>query len=357
MRWTAMLLTMSLATTAGAVDPAASQGEDAFARLRVQVERDGTPRERALVSQFAKGAQADPAANSRGGLLRDAAAAAPTDPLVQWLWATTPLEASGCPGDAACADRAWAAARLGPDNAAAWGPVLNAALDAQDVDAARAALDKMADATYYAEPFAEAVGAWRELLRRHPMPAASYADASPYLSKRPVSHEELDAISGVAFAAAMVSPTRGLYRYCDTKAVPATPADDLARCLRVAALMQASPTVLHRMIGVGLQRRAGGPEMADFQRQQQWWITASAGIDRDGREALQYFDDLVSTGSEIRAIELALQRAGKPLTPPADWVYVSPYADLAAAAASQAAAEARQETGEAATAPARPATP
>ena len=357
MRWTTMLLAMSLACPAGAVERSAGRGEDVLAGLQAQVERNGTPRERALVAQFSKGGQGDPAARSRdGGRLRDAAASAPTDPLVQWLWSTTTLEATGCPGDVACADRVWAAARLDPDNAAAWGPVLDAALKARDAEAARSALDRMAHATPYAEPFAEAVGAWRELFRRHPMPASFHASASPYLTQRPVSRDELDAVAAVAFAAAMVSPATGLFDYCDAKAVPMAPAQDLARCLRVASLMQESPTVLHRMLGTALQRRAGGPEVAGFQRRQQWWSTASAGIDRDGREALRYFDDLVSTGSEIRAIELALRRAGKPPTPPADWVYVSPFAGVAAAA-DKAAAEAQEETGEAATAPARPARP
>ena len=171
-----------------------------------------------------------------------------------------------------------------------------------------------------------------------------------------MSRAELDAVAAVALTAAMVAPTHGLYSYCNAQAASPPPAEDLVLCRRAAGLMLDSPTISQRTVGTGLLRRAGGPDGAAFQRQQLWWISEIIARERDENGMLQYFDDLVSTGSEIRAIELALQRSGKPLTPPADWVYVSPFADVAAAA-DEAAAEAREEKGGAATAPARPARP
>lgn len=350
MRWMLMLLTVALAMQARAGEPGANGARDAWTRLQAKVERDGTPRERALVSQISKGT--DEAERARGGsVLRAAAAAAPADLLVQWLWATSPLEPADCASDIACAERAWAAARLAPDNAAAWAPVLSQAVNAKDSQATRAALERMANATYYAEPFAEVVDAWRDLLHRHPLPPSFYAQPSPYPSKRVASREELDAIAAVAFTAAMVSPIHGLSTYCNAEAASPPPAEDLALCRRAAALMLEAPTISQRSMGTGLLRRAGGPDGAGFQRQQLWRVSELVDMERDGRGMLQYFDDLVSTGSEIRAMELALQRAGKPLTPPADWVWVSPYANV------EPATESRGETGEAAKAPARPATP
>ena len=41
-------------------------------------------------------------------------------------------------------------------------------------------------------------------------------------------------------------------------------------------------------------------------------------------ELQRYFEDLRTTRSEIRAIELLLHRSGRPQAPPEGWVYIAP---------------------------------
>ena len=349
MAWTGLLLAAALATATADAAPEAPDHRQQLARqywtgLADRIVRDGTPRDRALLSQFPyHGADGLTGSAREGRQLRIASERAPTDELVQWLWASASPAASGCSASDPCPDRAMASARLTPDNARAWLPVLEAAQAAGDREATSAVLGRMASASHFSEPFAPVVDAWRDLLRRAPLPEAALFDEAGQPEHGPEARRYRDAVAGVAAAAAMAMPIQGLYRHCDVKATPAPSATDIGRCRQVARLMLRAPTLIQRSLGEALMRRAGG-EPVDWKRQQLWWLSAQFALDRDHAEAMRYFDDLHDTQSEIRAIELALQRAGKPLTPPADWVYVSPFAPSA-------------DAGAATTEPARPATP
>lgn len=355
MSWKALALVAVLATNPAAATPGQpSGGDDAAQEARAAaaeaaqrqlwetIAREGTPRDRALVARLPWPGDSYVAGHTvrTGRLLREAAMQAPADELVQWLWASAPDEWSGCDARHPCPERSMALARLTPDNALAWGPVLDHASAEHDRAALSDALDRMAASSRFQDPFPLVVDAWRDLLQRFPLPPQFTFDTAGRPATDASSLEASRAVMGVAFAAAMVMPLGSLYRHCNAAGPTPPPQSDLQRCRRVAALMRHSNTISSRSMGNGLMHRAGGDYDSGFQRQQMWWISAMAPMEGNAAESMRYFDDLHSTLSEIRAVELLLQRSGLPLTPPAGWVYVSPWAQP-----------------DAIKAPARPATP
>lgn len=327
MAWMSVVLSAVLATNvpAGQAPAGPSAQERAMVQFWADVARDGSPRERALVARMPLPGEAPGGGKSRTGRqLRAAAGAAPADELVQWLWASAPPDLSGCDASDPCPGRAMALARLTPDNALAWLPVVDHAIVQGDRTGASEALARMAAASRYDEPIADFVAAWADLLRRHPLPArAMLDDAGVPLAG--IERDNAESVMAIAVAAAMVMPVQGLYKHCDAKASPVPAPGELASCRQVAGLMLDSQTIVQRMLGSGLMRRAGAAVDPAFERQRQWWTSAHQLLDENPHEFHRYVEDLRSTRSEIRAIELLLHRAGRPLSPPADWVYVSPW--------------------------------
>ena len=330
------LVSWMLAAALTANAPAAPQeqsleaGQREWRAFHAAIKHDGTPRALALASRLPWLDDGDPIphAQAAGRSIRDAARRAPADELVQWLWASSPVQSSGCDADDPCPERAMALARITPDNAMAWAPVVEAALARHDQAGIDEALQRMSEAPYYEDMFAKSVDAWRDLLSRHPLPGS----AMTLEGKPATTQAERDvslSVAATALAAAQLVTTVGVYTYCDAKAVPAVPPANLARCQRIARLMLDSPTVMGRNFGNGILRRAGGTPDPGFGRQTQWWMSAMIAAQGDTAELSRYFADVHSTGSEIRTIEFALQRAGKPLRPPADWTFRFPTAEPA----------------------------
>jgi hypothetical protein len=332
MAWMSVVLSALLATSVPATrEPAeaAPAGPSAQDRELMQVwagvARNGSPRERALVAYLPLPGESPGADRERiGRQLRAAADAAPGDELVQWLWASASAESSGCDVRDPCPGRTLALARLTPDNARAWMPVVDDALARGDRAGASSALSRMAAASRYEEPFADIVAAWDDLLRRHPLPARAFQDHPGMKAPDRVARENQESVMAIAFAAAMMTPAQRLFRHCDAGAAPAPGPDELARCRKLAGLMLDSQTLAQRSLGNGLLRRAGGAVDPTFERRRDWWLSAHRSLDGDPLESHRYFEDLRTTRSEIRAIELLLQRSGRPLVPPEGWVYVAP---------------------------------
>ncbi len=257
--------------------------------------------------------------------LRDAAAAAPSDRLVQWLWARATPAQSGCIGPRDCPGRAQALATLEPGNGAAWLPVLEQAWDAEDDVALEAALSHMARAHAYDDLFAGYAGAWAEIENRFP----AYVSArSAVLAGTPWagSSDVASIVSAIARSASSAIPDMGtLVNVCDRGKHPEAAPARFARCGQVGRLMLGKGTsILSRSIGYVLIKRSGLPTDQDRQANAsfRWRMQQSADLHLDEKDPIafrRYFADLVQTNDELAAMDRQLARAGKPTVPPAGW--------------------------------------
>lgn len=354
---TSWVLTVALATAAMPEDEAMKAGQQAWIGVLEAAARSGSARDRALVASVPAGwPESDAQRLQRGRALRDAARAAPSDEVVQWLWAAASEGESGCDARDPCPERRTSLARIAPDNAFAWTPGFHGLRSSGDETEVRELLHRMAGARYYAEPYVPLIDAWRDLLRRYPLPESALRRNTAGLPAGMRTREGADAVTAIAFAAA-VAIAPGPYRFCDGAREPAPPDDVLADCRKVAALMLRAPTMSQRSIGSAVMWRAGGDiDREAMQRQSQWWQSVFDGMEDSSSEFSRYIEDLHTTQSEIAALELALQRAGRPLIPPADWVYQPPPALVEAMARAEAAAKAEVQQ-EAPKPPARPTRP
>jgi hypothetical protein len=328
-------LTALLASTAPT--PQTQDLDEAFRqysrRLSVALDNSNSPRDWALQARNVW-LDADAAEVSRAGghvdMLRKAAQAAPNDRLVQWLWANAEPARSGCDAAHPCPERAAALARLEPDNAAAWIPVLDEAARVGDVAGVDAALARMAAATRHDDLFVETALAWEALYRRYPLPEdmARHAagEATPASTRSAAgAAPALAIIAAIARAAAMPLSAQAI-RACDRDKNPQAPVARFENCGRIGRLMLGTGnTVIARRFGAAYLRRSRTTAAADLaaERVLEWRLRQSLSLARqfesDPAEMQRYFADLASTGSEVAAQELYLQRAGIALTPPADW--------------------------------------
>jgi hypothetical protein len=324
-RGVAMKVLMLVLATLVANPPAAkAQADEVFAGYSRQLSRtlaaSTSPRDWALQSRNAWfDARTMQSGAGDGGLLRKAAAAAPNDRLVQWLWASADTEQAGCTAARPCPERLSALARLEPDNAAAWLPLLAEAARTKDEAGIDAALARMAAATRHDDLFVENAVAWEAVYRRYPMPEFGADYTGP---RDPVY---LAIVAAIARAAAMPLSAAS-YKTCDKAANPQAPARRFEDCARLGRLMLSNGnSVIARRLGAPYLRKSGGMGAAELAavRELDWRQAQSARLARrlesDPAEMRRYFADLASTGSEIAAQELQLQRAGLALTPPPEW--------------------------------------
>jgi hypothetical protein len=334
MRMLSLVLATTLAaapaTAPGDKESAADAAGQAWTRqLAAELSRSSSPRERALSTQLATIGAASAAGENarRGALLREAAMAAPGDRLVQWLWATADEKASGCDAASPCPARRAALARLEPDNIAAWSPLWATETAAAIVTERDATLASMARASHADFLFAESVNAWMEVYEHHPMPGPVQQLLAPNL--RPafpgdarISPETVQGVGAISMAAAMDWPSLGYRQYCKTAAQSQPNSEVVRACRQVGKLMAQGASLSERSIGLALLRSSGGDD-PEAQRRLEWlqWHFVSHASDLIGSSADfdRYVEDLRSTRSEIRAIELLFQRRGISVTPPANW--------------------------------------
>jgi len=259
---------------------------------------------------------------ARGALLRKAAEGAPKDRVVQWIWSNAAPGASGCETRHPCPDRAGALARLEPDNAAAWVPVLAEAARSNGVAGIDGALSHMAVATRYDEVFHETMGAWFEVFRRFPpplellrMPDGRTGDATL-----------LAEVSALAQVAAAFAPYQGLVQSCQRDKHPEAAASRFEKCAKAGRLMLDESTMfLPRFIGRTMLRVSGLANDEDrklaltteWQYEQHKRLTPT---DESNLTPLrQQMDLLVASDSEVEAAQQDLRRASVPLSPPPGW--------------------------------------
>jgi hypothetical protein len=311
--------------------PAAAQ--DIRGALPYRMYRDGTaksleksnsPRDWALASQLLETDAAIPLlSHERAALLLKAAQAAPNDHLVQWMWANAALSASDCGAPAVCGARAGAIARLEPDNAAAWLPVVDRAWKAKDATAVDGALAHMAAAKRYDAHYGMAAAAWIDVYKRFPPPSlAALKNLEP--SGQPVTQSSLVSIEA---ADTVNAPDSALIESCRKSTNANAPAPHFATCGHVARLMLGQASTLYgRIIGFNVLRGSGEEKPADVPgiRETAWlaeqFEKALSGSDETAeRETLA---DTIATGSEVTAVQNLLRHTGTALAPPPKWQWI-----------------------------------
>jgi hypothetical protein len=324
----AVLLPLASAS-ASAATPEATAARDLEQRRRVELTLDrllgqgDAPRDAALRHQvFLYDAGERTILPRDGTALRAAAAAAPRDRLVQWIWATVPEAESGCSDAAPCPERAGTLATLEPANAAAWLPVLDAASRAKDAAAVDAAIARMAAGKSYDDLYVQTVLAWMDVFTRWPN-AVPLRDGDGD-AERPL--RALDMASVRASFGAQGARLAQLARACDAKRQDTPRPERMADCARLGRLMlNRGTSLLAQRMGRALQRRSGAdlaPD-SDAARVLDWQIAQLAEVEkRDGGSAkavTAQFEHLRASGSEQAALVHRLERVGIATTPPPDW--------------------------------------
>jgi hypothetical protein len=263
-----------------------------------------------------------PADASRGALLRKAAEAAPTDRLVQWIWAIAPVELSGCTAATPCRNRGSALAKLEPENGAAWVPAIADAVRYHDAPRTDDALAHMAAATRYDEVFSESKSAWLNAFRRFPMPQDLLRLPDGKTADATLAAES--GAMGQLFYA--IAPFDELVQACQRGRHPEVPAARFANCAKAGRLMlDHSTTNTGRMVGGIILEMSGGSTAEDLEliRAAKWQRDEQLRLERTGEGDMarmrEQLDRLVASDSEVATMQEDLRRAHVSLTPPAGW--------------------------------------
>jgi hypothetical protein len=328
------VLALGLAGTCAALAPAAAADQaetpapDFLShelRLAALLSNGGLPRDRAMHAWLARWhAAMDSTAPMSPAELRDAAAEAPRDRLVQWLWATADDVAAGCSAQAPCPDRALALATLEPDNGAAWLPALAEAARLRDADRTDRLIARMGDATRFEELFVDSAEAWYAAEALVPMTPAEVARMRAAGSGY-TTGEQLAIVAAIARAAAMPMPAlQPLLDGCRADRDPRATARRAA-CERIGRTMFDSGTTISRSIGFRLLEATGAASAADAvaMRRGRWLVQennrVAPSLETDADALRRYFADLVATRDEYKAMERRIVRGGGRIDPPRDW--------------------------------------
>jgi hypothetical protein len=259
---------------------------------------------------------------ARGALLRKAAEAAPTDRLVQWIWAIAPVELSGCTAARPCLNRGSALAKLEPDNGATWVPAVADAVRFHDAARTDDALAHMAAATRYDEAFHDAKNAWLDAFRRFPMPPELLRLPDGKTGDATLAAESA-AMSQLNYA---IPPFDELVQACRRGRRPQVPAAHLANCASAGRLMlDQSTTIPARMVGGTILEMSGALTAEDRERVRaaQWQLEQHMRLaphgEADMAQMREQLDRLVASDNEVAAMQEDLRRAHVALTPPAGW--------------------------------------
>jgi hypothetical protein len=263
----------------------------------------------------------------RGRMLREAARDAPDDPLVQWVWANTGDDDSGCSTSDPCPERRNALVRLQPANGASWLPVFGIAWEKNDVPTADAALRQMAQATYFDEQQGLALASWMAIYRRFPVPPASQrTKVSTTTVERTNFRFAENSESSMSVEDRTSDALHSLASACAWEERPKAPPLRFRYCAQVGRLMMTrSKTFMARSVGRIILERSGLTIPADraLARANEWQNVQKVGFSSKvatGAPEMDAFEkDWVSSGDEVQATQRQLKRAGIPLVPPSDF--------------------------------------
>ncbi|MBS0465238.1 MAG: hypothetical protein JSS03_09635 [Proteobacteria bacterium] len=256
-----------------------------------------------------------------GALLEKAGAAAPGDALVQAALASTPVyEYNDC-DKRRCAIHFDALARLEPDNAAAWIPVVSSAVSRHDTAAADAALEHMAMATRFDDHEVEMALAFRKSLRRYPVPAEATRDFQGAVgSEAKQEHLAFEASESLSQFQALLS--FGLPNLCDPAIVSGATNLRKAECAHVGRMLLGSGESegWNYLCGTGLATSHD----REIARLVEWQTRGVDDFARNSRPdstiwLRDWFADLEVTHDRREAHLRSLVRQGIPVTPPRNW--------------------------------------
>jgi hypothetical protein len=271
----------------------------------------GTPRQQVLAGEYRS--KSDVTRQSAIAEVIAAARRVPEDRVAQW--SASNLASTAVPCDAACTHAAGGLARIEPDNAAAWLPVLARATRDGDVRRADQAIAAMASATRADDAFVATAEAWANVFELVDVPGPE-----------DYPKETRPMIAGIAIAAAGgVRGYQDLMEACNIDRLPTMPDARREECAGIGrTMLEQGRTAQVRMFGMGVLRRSGTASPADqaMHRREQWqkgavWRTFGTRI--DPAEEGRYLRDLAATGDEIDARSRQMLRLGIPMEPPAGW--------------------------------------
>ena len=276
--------------------------------------RSERPRDRALATLLPL-AEAWP---PRDLIRMDAAAAAPADVLVQWIWASAGAESGpACRRDGPLPERAAHLLQLEPDNAAALLPRLGRAWNDDDAPAIDATLIEMAAAHRFDIHFLDLIEAGLELFDRHPLPADLQPPAEPDNPALPADLDGPATLQALAAAqAATVMPSyQPLVGACDAQTAAAVShLRRYAACADVARLMLRAPTLIDRSLGYLILAKSGQATPADGgAAARHAWLTRqvwSVFRDHGAPASAAFLRAFQATRDETAALEQVVQQFG-----------------------------------------------
>ncbi|WP_257385515.1 hypothetical protein [Tahibacter caeni] len=295
--------------------------KNALGPLYRKLRESAAPRDWMLASQLLVLSMADDdpdfSSVGRAELLRNAAAAAPEDALVQWVaMMAMPSADGGCAAPRMPANLD-AVLRLESDNGLAWLPVLSQAWQAKDALAIDSALTRMAAATRYDDHSIEYGQLMIELFRDNPdtMHALGAANAAADEAVDPVQY-------GLIMSQTLSTPFQVLVRACDRAKQPEADTRRFAICADLGQrLLREGKTGLVSRIGDTVLAKAGLSDDAEAAalRRETAWLTQALADGDVVEQAHRYADALQRHGNELEALrELARARGLSP-TPPPTW--------------------------------------
>lgn len=300
-------------------DTAESAGADGAvvawdAAIQHALAASSSARDRAL-------AASDPSKRN-DAMLRQAAADAPDDVLVQWLAATHLGTGAAASINAAKASAA-RLTQLEPDNGATWWLVSTLADQRGDRDTARDGLTKLAESTRFDMHLTDLVQAM--------LKAYAQLAPRPQIAEKPLASPWSD-----VFIVALLRATEMAVGVADNvmldRCVDGSPAalDQRRDCVRAGTLMSQHAVGLGgRLIGYGLLRVANGGVLSDAermgQRQVDWYIHGAALLlggkrNLDAADVAAFESDWQAGFGEIEIAQHGMRMAGITLKPPKEWV-------------------------------------
>lgn len=269
----------------------------------------------------------DPAYSSkvRAELLRNAAAAAPDDALVQWV-AMTALPSDGgkggCSAPAGLPTNMDNLLRLESDNGLAWLPVLRHAYQNDDALGMDAALARMAAA----ERFDDHIGDFAKVLvqfhAEHPQLLRAINKAQETSPDEPGGEASAESFSVMMAKTEIPSYPYLLLSICgDGPQAPLEPARRAVCADLAQRLLRLGKSSDLQVVAVNLMRRFGEHEAAAEAAMREYrWLTTVLLRAEDADKA---FNDVgaewLRSGNEQQAMRTVAQARGLPLTPPPFW--------------------------------------
>lgn len=296
----------------------------AFEKLR----QSTAPRDWMLASQMQQLGDVDPASNgaARAELLKNAAAAAPDDVLVQWVaaMAMPGSGGGGCSAPEPLPANLDGLLQLESANGLAWLPVLQQSYRDKDDLGVDAALARMAAADRYDDHRQEYARLLMAFYAENPQVTAAVHDEFGAFAGAPEGIDKATISFGMAMGQAVaVAPNLYLLdKLCDPKQEPTPEARRLALCADVGQrLAERSANSSLRRDGQKLLELVGQSQgqLKALDRELEYlsWTLHQSG---QQQQAMTIFrEQWERSGDEVEALRATVKALGLPVTPPAMW--------------------------------------